>query len=52
MINDWREGFLSWEAVDNTYVDGGRINLKTGAALGYNPTDFFKTRSVVETCRL
>ncbi len=48
VINDWREGFFSWEAVDNTYVDGGRINLKSGAALGYNPTDFFKTRSVVE----
>lgn len=48
MINDWREGFLSWEAVDNTYVDVGRINLKSGAALGYNPTDFFKTRAVVE----
>lgn len=48
VINDWREGFFSWEAVDNTYVDAGRINLKSGAALGYNPTDFFKTRAVVE----
>jgi len=48
VINDWREGFFSWEAIDNTYIDGGRINLKSGAALGYNPTDFFKTRSVVE----
>jgi hypothetical protein len=48
VINDWREGFLSWEVVDNTYVDAGRINLKSGAALGYNPTDFFKTRAVVE----
>src|SRR5262249_48860011 len=26
----------------------GRINLKSGAALGFNPTDFFKTRAVVE----
>src|SRR5262249_41885115 len=33
---------------DNTYVDAGRINLKSGAALGFNPTDFFKTRAVVE----
>lgn len=48
VINDWREGFVSWVAVDNTYVDAGRINLKSGAALGYNPTDFFKTRAVVE----
>src|SRR5262249_20533505 len=48
IINDWREGFFSWEAFDNTYVDAGRINLKSGAALGFNPTDFFKTRDVVE----
>lgn len=48
VINDWREGFFSWEAFDNWYVDAGRINLKSGVALGYNPTDFFKTRSVVE----
>src|SRR5215510_423645 len=48
VINDWREGFFSWEVFDSTYVDGGRINLKSGAALGFNPTDFFKTRAVVE----
>jgi hypothetical protein len=48
VINDWREGFFSWEVFDNTYVDAGRINLKSGAALGFNPTDFFKTRAVVE----
>src|SRR5262249_42713517 len=48
VVNDWREGFLSWEISDNTYVDAGRINLKSGAALGFNPTDFFKTRAVVE----
>jgi hypothetical protein len=48
VINDWREGYFSWEIVDSTYVDAGRINLKSGAALGFNPTDFFKTRAVVE----
>jgi hypothetical protein len=48
VINDWREGFVSWEGFDNTYIDAGRINLKSGAALGFNPTDFFKTRAVVE----
>lgn len=48
VINDWREGILSWEAFDSTYVDAGRINLKSGVALGFNPTDFFKTRAVVE----
>jgi hypothetical protein len=47
-INDLREVFLSWEPRDRTYLDFGRINLKNGAALGFNPTDFFKTRAVVE----
>ena len=48
VINDLREVFLSWEPRDRTYLDFGRINLKSGAALGFNPTDFFKTRAVVE----
>jgi len=48
VINDFREGYLSWEPFDRTYLDAGRINLKNGAALGFNPTDFFKTRAVVE----
>ena len=48
LVNDWREGYLSWEAMDELFLDFGRINLKSGVALGFNPTDFFKTRSVVE----
>jgi hypothetical protein len=47
-INDFREGYLSWEARDRTYLDVGRINVKSGVAVGFNPTDFFKTRAVVE----
>jgi hypothetical protein len=47
-INDFREGYLSWEALDRTYLDAGRINLKSGVAVGFNPTDFFKTRAVVD----
>jgi len=41
-------GYASWEPLDRTYLDLGRINLKSGVALGFNPTDFFKTRAVVE----
>ncbi len=48
VINEFREGYLSWEALDRTYLDLGRVNLKSGVALGFNPTDFFKTRAVVE----
>jgi hypothetical protein len=48
VINDFREFYLGWQATDRTYLDAGRINLKSGVALGYNPTDFFRTRAVVE----
>jgi hypothetical protein len=48
LINEFREGYLSWRPRDGTYLDLGRINLKSGVALGFNPTDFFKTRAVVE----
>jgi hypothetical protein len=45
--NDFREGFISYEVFPRTYLDAGRINLKNGIALGYNPTDFFKSRTTV-----
>ncbi len=45
---DWRELYLSWQPLDGAFIDAGRINLKNGVALGFNPTDFFKTRAVVE----
>jgi hypothetical protein len=48
LINDLREASLQWEPADGTYLDIGRINIKSGVALGFNPTDFFKTRAVVE----
>jgi hypothetical protein len=46
--NDLREAFLSWQPDEATWLDLGRINLKSGVAVGYNPTDFFRTRAVVE----
>ena len=48
VTNDLREAYASWEPHEGTFVDIGRINLKSGVALGFNPTDFFKTRAVVE----
>ncbi len=45
--NDLREAYLSWEPLQQTYLDFGRINLKNGIALGFNPTDFFKARTGV-----
>jgi hypothetical protein len=48
VFNEFREGYFSWKPSNRWYLDAGRINLKNGAALGFNPTDFFKTRAVVE----
>ena len=48
VINDLRELYLGWQPWDGTYLDLGRINSKSGVALGYNPTDYFRTRAVVE----
>jgi len=46
--NDFREGLISAEILDRFYVEAGRINLKNGGALGFNPTDFFKSRTNVD----
>lgn len=46
--NDFREGYISWEVLPKTYLEAGRINVKYGIALGYNPTDFFKSRTTVD----
>jgi hypothetical protein len=48
VINDFREAFFSWRPYDGIYLDVGRINLRSGAAIGFNPTDFFRSRAVVE----
>ncbi|HKD41975.1 MAG TPA: hypothetical protein VKB87_16945 [Myxococcaceae bacterium] len=45
---DFRELYASWKVFEGAYLDAGRINLKSGVAIGFNPTDFFKTRAVVE----
>lgn len=48
IVVDFREAYVNWQVSDQTFVAFGRINLKNGIALGYNPTDYFKTRSVTE----
>ena len=45
--NDLREAYFTWEPATQNFVEVGRINLKSGIALGFNPTDFFKTRTAV-----
>jgi len=48
VTHDLRELHLSVEPRPRDYLDLGRINLKSGVALGFNPTDFFKARAVVD----
>ncbi len=44
--NDLSEAYLSWNICRENYLDVGRINLKSGAAIGFNPADFFRKNSV------
>jgi opacity protein-like surface antigen len=48
VTHDLRELHLSVEPRPRDYFDLGRINVKSGVALGFNPTDFFKARAVVD----
>ncbi len=49
-VNTLREAYLSWARTDDQIIDFGRVNVRHGAATGFNPTDWFKEgalRSVV-----
>ncbi|MFH1043611.1 MAG: hypothetical protein V1796_00775 [Pseudomonadota bacterium] len=49
-INTLKEAYLSWQAQPDRVADLGRINARSGVAMGYNPTDYFRAgalRSVV-----
>lgn len=49
-VNTLREAYLSWARADDQIVDIGRVNLRHGVAIGFNPTDWFKEgalRSIV-----
>jgi hypothetical protein len=47
---DLRELFLSWslDSQRRWFIDFGRINVRNGVAYAFNPTDFFRTQSVVD----
>jgi hypothetical protein len=48
MRNDLRELFVEWQPTDAAWIQVGRINIRNGVALGFNPTDFFRPRTVIE----
>jgi hypothetical protein len=41
-LNSIKEAYLSWQPQNDRVLDVGRINVRYGAAMGYNPTDFFR----------
>jgi hypothetical protein len=49
-VNTLKEAYLSWQARPDRVADLGRINVRNGVAIGYNPTDYFRAgalRSIV-----
>jgi opacity protein-like surface antigen len=45
-VNTLKEAYLSWQARPDRIADFGRINVRYGAAYGYNPTDYFRAGAV------
>jgi hypothetical protein len=45
-VNTLKEAYLSWQPGADGIADVGRINVRSGAALGYNPTDYFRAGAV------
>jgi len=45
-VNTLREAYLSWSRTDDQIFDLGRVNIRNGAAVGFNPTDWFKANAL------
>ncbi len=45
-VNTLREAYLSWARTDDQNFDLGRVNVRNGAAMGFNPTDWFKANAL------
>ena len=45
-LNDLKEVYLAWNFSGSHYMDMGRVNVKNGVALGFNPTGYFKKDAV------
>jgi len=42
-VNTLKEAYVSWQIDKHRFIDVGRIKQLYGAAIGYNPTDYFRT---------
>lgn len=45
-VNTLRETYLDWHYSNELMLQAGRVNVRTGVALGYNPTDFFRANAL------
>lgn len=45
---DLREAYLQWLPAAGTFVEAGRVNVRTGVASGFNPNDYFRSGSTVD----
>ena len=45
-VNTLQEAYLSWQPRAEDGVDFGRINIRQGVAIGYNPTDYFRADAI------
>lgn len=50
--DNWREGYITYEPIKHFFVEAGRINVRNGVALGYNPTDYLKARTLISQTSL
>ena len=45
-VNTLKEAYLSWQPAPERIADLGRVNVRNGVAMGYNPTDYFRAGAV------
>jgi hypothetical protein len=45
-VNTLKEAYLSFRQNGNLIVDLGRVNVRQGVALAYNPTDYFRADAI------
>lgn len=45
-VNSFQEAYMRWKPDSNWNLETGRINLRNGVGVGYNPTDYFRTDAI------
>jgi hypothetical protein len=45
-VNSLKEAYVSWQPQSDRSFDLGRVNVRSGVAVGYNPTDWLRENSL------